>query len=80
MITKEGYMELKILHRQGVGIRKIARQTGVSRNTVRTHLRSERVTMSWPVATGSPRPLCASGANAIPPRIARIVRLRGTAP
>lgn len=41
MITKEGCMEIKILHRQGVGIREIARQMGVSRNTVRKCLRSQ---------------------------------------
>ena len=33
-------MEIKILHRQGVAIRDIARQMGVSRNTVRKYLRS----------------------------------------
>jgi len=32
-------MEIKILHRQGVAIRDIARQMGVSRNTVRKYLR-----------------------------------------
>ena len=40
MITKEGVMEIKILHRQGMAIRDIARQMGVSRNTVRKYLRS----------------------------------------
>lgn len=40
MVTKEGVMEIKILHRQGVGIREIARQLGVSRNTVRKYLHS----------------------------------------
>lgn len=33
-------MEIKILRHQGVGIREIARQTGVSRNTVRKYLRT----------------------------------------
>ena len=32
-------MEIKVLHRQGKGIREIARQTGLSRNTVRAVLR-----------------------------------------
>jgi transposase len=41
MIKKEGCMEIKILQRQGVGIREIARQMGVSRNTVRKYLRGE---------------------------------------
>lgn len=34
-------MEMKILYRQGVSIREIARQMGVSRNTVRKYLRSQ---------------------------------------
>ena len=34
-------MEIKILQRQGVSIRRIARQMGVSRNTVRKCLRSQ---------------------------------------
>ena len=34
-------MEIRILHRQGVSIREIARQVGVSRNTVRRYLRDE---------------------------------------
>jgi transposase len=41
MVKKEGVMEIKILHRQGVSVREIARQMGVSRNTVRKYLRSE---------------------------------------
>ena len=41
MIKKEECMEIKILRRQGVGIREIARQMGVSRNTVRKYLRTE---------------------------------------
>jgi transposase len=34
-------MEIRILHRQGHSIREIARQMGVSRNTVRRHLKGE---------------------------------------
>ena len=34
-------MEIRILRHQGVGIREIVRQTGVSRNTVRKYLRTE---------------------------------------
>jgi transposase len=41
MIKKEGCMEIRILRHQGVGIREIVRQTGVSRNTVRKYLRTE---------------------------------------
>ena len=41
MITKEEYMEIKILsEKQGKSIRKIARITGHSRNTIRKFLRS----------------------------------------
>lgn len=34
-------MEIEVLHRQGKGIREIARETGVARNTVRALLRGE---------------------------------------
>lgn len=40
MLTKEGSLEIKILHRQGVSIREIARQLGISRNTVREYIRT----------------------------------------
>jgi transposase len=39
MITKELQVEIEVLHRQGKGIREIARAAGVSRNTVRAVLR-----------------------------------------
>lgn len=42
MLTKEGYMEIRILHRQGISIREIARRQGVSRNTVRGYLRTDK--------------------------------------
>ncbi len=35
-------MEIDVLHRQGKGIREIARETGLARNTVRAILRGER--------------------------------------
>ncbi|QBQ54426.1 IS21 family transposase [Nitrosococcus wardiae] len=41
MLKLEGWMEIRILHRQGLGIRAIARRLGVSRNTVRKALRGE---------------------------------------
>jgi transposase len=41
MLKLEGWMEIRILHRQGLGIRAIARRLGVSRNTVRNVLRGE---------------------------------------
>ncbi len=34
MLTKELQVEIDVLHRQGKGIREIARDAGVSRNTV----------------------------------------------
>jgi transposase len=38
MISREEFMTMKILHQQGYSQRKIARQLGLSRNTVRKHL------------------------------------------
>ncbi len=39
MLTKEAVLEIRILSRQGLGVRAIARELGVSRNTVRRYLR-----------------------------------------
>jgi transposase len=39
MLTQENEVEIKVLARQGMGIREIAREMGVSRNTVRRVLR-----------------------------------------
>jgi transposase len=44
MISQEGWMEIRILAKQGRGIREISRMTGLSRNTVRRYLRSN----AWP--------------------------------
>ena len=41
MLSREEVMELKVLARQGKGIREMAREAGVSRNTVRRYLRGE---------------------------------------
>lgn len=41
MLTQERYMEITILHRQGYGTRRIARELGISRNTVRESLRHD---------------------------------------
>jgi transposase len=41
MLTQEQSVEIKVLARQGHGIKAIARELGVSRNTVRKYLRSE---------------------------------------
>jgi transposase len=40
MLTGEEVMEIRVLHRQGMSIRGIARTTGISRNVVRRYLRS----------------------------------------
>jgi len=42
MTKKEECMEMRILSRQGKGIREISRMMGVSRNTVRKYLRTEQ--------------------------------------
>lgn len=41
MLGQEGYMEIHVKHRQGMSIKAISRELGVSRNTVRRYLRSE---------------------------------------
>lgn len=43
MLTKEAIMEIKILTRQGMSIRAISRELGISRNTVRKYLRGKAV-------------------------------------
>lgn len=39
MITQETYVDIHVLHKQGLGIRAIARKLGLSKNTVRRYLR-----------------------------------------
>ncbi|STT81614.1 transposase for insertion sequence IS100 [Klebsiella pneumoniae] len=41
MITFEIRMEIKVLHKRGMSIRAIARELGISRNTVRNHLKAK---------------------------------------
>jgi transposase len=41
MLTQENQVEIRVLARQGMGIRAIARELGVARNTVRSVLRGE---------------------------------------
>jgi transposase len=57
MLTKEEIMEIGILCRQGLGIRAIARQLDISRNTVRSYLRGEAVTRPERRGPGRPRTL-----------------------
>jgi transposase len=44
MVGAEGALEIRVLHRHGRSIREIARDTGVSRNTVRRYLRDDEAT------------------------------------
>jgi transposase len=41
MVGAEAALEIRLLHRHGKGVREIARETGLSRNTVRRYLRDE---------------------------------------
>lgn len=50
-------MEIKILSRRGLSIRGIARELGVSRNTVRKYLRGEAVKVAGRRGPGRPRKL-----------------------
>ncbi len=42
MITQEHFMEIQILQKQGKGIRQIAKELGLSRNTVKKYLNSKK--------------------------------------
>ena len=42
MLGQEGFVDIQVLHRQGVSIKGIARELGVSRNTVRKYLRADQ--------------------------------------
>lgn len=53
MYSVETMVEVKVLARQGKGIKAIARETGLSRNTVRKYLRSDTSPVYGPRA---PRP------------------------
>lgn len=57
MLTEEGIMEIRILSRQGMSIRAIARELGISRNTVRKYLRGEAVKAPERRGPGRPRKL-----------------------
>jgi transposase len=39
MLTKEIFVDIKVLHKQGKSIRAIAKELDVSRNTVRKYIR-----------------------------------------
>ncbi len=41
MLGQEDYVDIQVMYRQGVSIKAIGRELGVSRNTVRRYLRSD---------------------------------------
>jgi len=43
MLGQEGYVDIHVMHRQGMSIKAIGRELGVSRNTVRKYLRAAQV-------------------------------------
>src|SRR5258708_24552930 len=72
MVGSEAALEIRVLHRHGKGIREIARETGVSRNTVRRYLRHEEAVRY------KPRP--ARRAERRPVKSLVLLRLRAAAP
>ena len=57
MLTEEKVLEIRILSRRGLSIRGIARELGISRNTVRKYLRGEAVNEPERRGPGRPRKL-----------------------
>ncbi len=47
MITQEILVDIHVLHRQGLGIRAIAKKLNLSRNTVRSYLRAPAKTPTY---------------------------------
>lgn len=43
MLGQEGYVDIYVMHRQGMSIKAISRELGLSRNTVRKYLRAAQV-------------------------------------
>ncbi len=41
MLGTEGFVDIQVLRRQGMSIKGIARELGISRNTVRSYLRTD---------------------------------------
>jgi transposase len=72
MVGAEEALEIRVLHRHGKGIRDIARDTGISRNTVRRYLRDKEATRYKP---RPPRP-----AKLDPFKAYVVERLRAAAP
>lgn len=57
MLTQEQSVEIKVLARQGMGIKTIARTLGLSRNTVRRYLRGEADQQCYPARPTRPAKL-----------------------
>lgn len=57
MISKETSVEIRVLARRGLSVRGIARELGISRNTVRKYLRGEAVSTVPHQGPGRPRSL-----------------------
>jgi transposase len=57
MLTKETIMEIRILSRRGMSIRSMAKELGISRNTVRKYLRGEALSEVCRRGPGRPRKL-----------------------
>jgi transposase len=57
MLTEERILEIRILSRRGLSIRAIARELGISRNTVRKYLRGEAIRPAEHRGPGRPRKL-----------------------
>ncbi|WP_348905198.1 helix-turn-helix domain-containing protein, partial [Escherichia coli] len=55
MVTFETVMEITILHKQGMSSRAIARELGISRNTVKRYLQAKSEPPKY-----TPRPAVAS--------------------
>ena len=55
MLTQEQAVEIRVLARQGMGIREIARQMGCSRNTVKRYLRDGVVPAAAKKAKAKPK-------------------------
>jgi transposase len=64
MLTQEQSVEIRVLSRQRMGIKPIARTLGVSRNTVRKYLRGKAEPARYlaraprPVKLAPSRPIC----------------------
>jgi len=82
MLTQEQAVEIRVLARQGVGIREMARQLGCSRNTVKRYLRNAGAVRYGPRAARATkldpyRPYLRSRVEAARPRwIPAVVLLR----